>query len=65
MPGSKPATSAEVPVNRNQSIRVFAVAAFIGLLAGVGTLNVGYGLAAFVIVFLGFGGYEVLSGRRP
>jgi hypothetical protein len=36
------------------------VAAFIGLLAGVGTLNVGYGLGAFVITFLGFGGWEFL-----
>jgi hypothetical protein len=46
-------------MNRKQDIKTFAVALFAGLLAGVGTLNVGYGLAAFVIVFLGFGGWEL------
>jgi hypothetical protein len=37
---------------------------FVGRLADVGTLNVGYGLPAFVIVFLGFGGWELLTERR-
>jgi hypothetical protein len=52
-------------VNHRQAIRALAVAAFIGLLAAVGTLNLGYGLAALVIMFLGFGGWEfLLSGKR-
>jgi hypothetical protein len=51
-------------MTRQQAIKVFAVAVFIGLLAAVGTLNVGYGLGAFVIVFLGFGGWELLT-KRP
>jgi hypothetical protein len=51
-------------VDRQQAIKVLVVAVFVGLLAGIGTLNVGYGLGAFVIVFLGFGGWEFLQGRR-
>jgi hypothetical protein len=51
-------------MSRQQAIKVFAVAVFVGLLVGVGTTNVGYGLAAFVIVFLGWGGYELLTERR-
>ena len=43
-------------MNRQQAIQVFAVAAFIGLLAGLG---------AFVIVFLGFGGYEFITKIGP
>jgi hypothetical protein len=35
-----------------------------GLLAGIGTRDLGYGLGAFVIVFLGFGGYEFITERR-
>ena len=46
-----------------QAIKVFAVAAFVGLLAGVGTRDLGYGLGVFVIVFLGFGGWEFLQRR--
>jgi hypothetical protein len=47
-----------------QAIKVLAVAAFIGLLAFVGTRDLAYGLGVFVIVFLGFGGWEVLTRRR-
>jgi hypothetical protein len=41
-------------MDRAQVIKAFAVAVFAGLLAFVGTRDLGYGLAAFVIVFLGF-----------
>jgi hypothetical protein len=51
-------------VDRLAIPKVFAAAALIGLLAGIGTMNVGYGLAAFVITLLGFGGYELISGRK-
>jgi hypothetical protein len=53
-----------VALNRQSAIGALAAAIFIGLLAAVGTFNIGYGLAAFVIVFLGFGGWEFLQGRR-
>jgi hypothetical protein len=51
-------------MDRRSVLKAFAVAVFIGLLAGVGTLDLGYDLGAFVIVFLGFGGYEFLFGSR-
>jgi hypothetical protein len=51
-------------MDRQLILRVFAVAVLIGLLAGVGTLDFGYGLGAFVIVFLGFGGYEFITMQR-
>jgi hypothetical protein len=51
-------------VDRLAIPKVFAVPAFVGLPAGIGTLNVGYGLAAFVITLLGFGEYELISGRK-
>src|SRR5262245_27439615 len=51
-------------MDRQAILKVFVVAVFIGLLAGIVTLNSGYGLGAFVIVFLGFGGYEILQGQR-
>jgi hypothetical protein len=46
-----------------QAIKVFTVAAFVGLLAGIGTRDLAYGLGVFVIVFLGWGGYEFLIKR--
>ena len=51
-------------MSREQAIKVFAVAVFVGGLAGLATLDIGYGLAAFVIVFLGWGGYEFITERR-
>jgi hypothetical protein len=51
-------------LDRQSILRAFTVAVFIGLFAGVGTLDLGYGLGAFVIAFLGFGGYEFIAGRR-
>jgi hypothetical protein len=51
-------------MTRNQAIKTFAVAVFVALLAGVGTFNVGYGLAVFVVTFLGFSGYEFLTDRQ-
>jgi hypothetical protein len=50
-------------MSRGQAIKVFVAASFIGLLAGIGMLNVGYGLTAFVITFLGLGGYEFITKR--
>jgi hypothetical protein len=46
------------------AIEVLAVAVFIGLLVVVASRDVGDGLIAFVTVFLGFGGFEVLHGRQ-
>jgi hypothetical protein len=50
---------------RAQAIKMVGVAVFVGGLAGIATLDIGYGLAAFVIVFLGFGGYGFIAERRP
>jgi hypothetical protein len=46
------------------AIKVFAAAGFVGLLAGIGTLDLGYALGAFVLTFLGLGGYEFITVRR-
>ena len=51
------------PMERKQAIQLFAVSAFVGLLAGVGTLNLATGLAGFVICFLGWGGWQLLTER--
>jgi hypothetical protein len=50
--------------DRHGAIRALAVAVFSGLLIVVATRDAGYGVVAFVTVFLGFGGYEVLVGRQ-
>ena len=55
--------SARGEVSR-QAIKAFTVAAFVGLLTSIGTRDLTYGLGVFVIVFLGFGGYEFLIRRR-
>ena len=41
-----------------------AGAEFVGLLVVVASRDIGYGLVAFVTVFLGLGGYAVLHGRQ-
>ena len=51
-------------MSRHSILRVFQVAIFAGLLAGTGTMDLGYGLGAFVIVFLGWGGHEVITKQR-
>ncbi len=43
-------------MDRKQAIRLFAVSLFVGLMAGIGTLDLGYGAAGFVVTFLGWGG---------
>ena len=47
----------------DRALKVFAVATFLGLLAGIGTAHVNYGLGTLVIVLLGLGGYEFLRER--
>ena len=47
-------------VDRHAAIRALTVAVFCGLLVVVATRDMGYGLIAFVTVFLGFGGHSVL-----
>ena len=51
-------------MDRQQIIKVCAIAMFVCVLALVATRDLGYGLAAFVIAFLGWGGYEVLTRPR-
>ena len=51
-------------MSHHSKMRVFEVAILGGLLAGFGTMDLGYGLAAFVIVFLGFGGWKFLTERH-
>jgi hypothetical protein len=52
-----------VVARMDRALKVVVAAVFVGLLAGIGTVNVGYGLGTFVFVFLCLGGYEVLKGR--
>jgi hypothetical protein len=51
-------------MDRKQAIKTFPVSVFAGLLVGTATLDFDYSLGAFVIVFLGFGGYEFITERR-
>jgi hypothetical protein len=51
--------------DRDGTLRAVAAAVFVGVLVVVASGDVGYGLIAFVTVFLGFGDYEVLRlGRQ-
>jgi hypothetical protein len=50
--------------DRDGALRALTVVVFIGLLVIVASRDIGYGLIAFVTVFLGFGGYEVLHGKQ-
>jgi hypothetical protein len=52
-------------MNRKQAIKLFAASLFVGLMAGIGTHDLGYGTAGFVVTFLGWGGWELLRERRP
>jgi hypothetical protein len=49
---------------RHSILRRFQAAFLAGLLVGTATLDFDYGLGAFVMVFLGFGGWEFLTERR-
>ena len=51
--------------DRDGTLRGLAAGVFVGVLVVVASGDVGYGLIAFVTVFLGIGGYEVLRlGRQ-
>ena len=51
-------------MDRKQVVRAFTAAVFVGLLVFVATRDLGYGVVAFVIALLGWGGWEVLTKRR-
>jgi hypothetical protein len=50
--------------DRHAAIRALTFSVFSGLLVVVASRDIGYGLVAFVTVFLGFGSYEILLGRQ-
>ena len=53
-----------IAMDTEHAIKAFAAALFVGLLAGIGTLDIGYGLGAFALTFLGLGRYEFMTVRR-
>jgi hypothetical protein len=50
-------------MSRKQVIQLFAVSAFVGLLAGIASLSLTSGLAMFVICLVAWGAWQLLTER--